>query len=524
MCATLTNQKLLEELTINPAENDKLLDLPVNSEETVKVYPRSVNRQQNTYLFIARSGINKYLFAFSTNGPDSILENLQGERVMNAGPDARAVIKRCPLNHHNARVVRTMFDFARPALIGLQNSIGLGDRLGLANPAHLRAIKGSRMKPILAQQSIRELERTNRTPEDVMDAATWAVLQEGYKDGFGADADHLKTTEDIDRMVQAGFTMFTFDPGSYVVNEADLMSVSELLERIKSVPWATLSDSFEKLVTRYQNRRFIVSSDFNIQPNKEQVLRAAVKYGGVVAHTCRLHEHLNERRKNDPFELELSVDETDSVTSPFEHLFIANELKRLGIKLVSLAPRFVGSLEKGVDYRGDLSQFLQEYVKHTKIAAAFGPYKLSLHSGSDKFSLYDAIASSGSGPIHIKTAGTSYLEALKTVADKSPVLFREILDFAREHFNTEKQSYHVSAKLQRVPSSAECSRKALTELFEQDDARQVLHVTFGRVLTAPNGQGSDLFRRRIMDCLQKNEETHYSYLEAHLHKHLKPFM
>lgn len=84
---------------------------------------------------------------------------------------------------------------------------------------------GTHMKAVLAQQSIRELERTQRRPEEIMDAATWAVYQEGYEEGFGADADHLKTTADIDLMVAAGFAMFTIDPGEHVVNEIAFISV-----------------------------------------------------------------------------------------------------------------------------------------------------------------------------------------------------------------------------------------------------------------------------------------------------------
>ncbi|NIR63929.1 MAG: hypothetical protein GWN00_11820, partial [Aliifodinibius sp.] len=119
---------------------------------------------------------------------------------------------------------------------------GFGDRLGIANPAHIRSLVGSTMKPILAQQSIRELQRTERTPDEVMDAATWAALQEGYKDGFGADADHLKTTEDIDLMAQAGYTFFTIDPSEYVVNEADLLSAEEVKQQLNSFTWQLMGE------------------------------------------------------------------------------------------------------------------------------------------------------------------------------------------------------------------------------------------------------------------------------------------
>jgi hypothetical protein len=520
----LKNQQLIEKLTAVPTETGQLVDFQINSEESLKIYPRSINRQNDVFLFIARKEIEKYLFLISLNGEHPIVDKFQGEFLQTNIFEQGTTIKQCPLNHQNAEVIRELFDFTKPVLIGLQNSMGFGDRLGLANPAHLRAVAGTKIKPVLAQQSIRELERTNRKPAEVMDAATWAVFQEGFKDVFGADADHLKTTDDIDLMVKAGFTMFTFDPGAYVVNEADSLPLSELLERTNSLPWAVLKDSFEEVLLRYEDKLFPISEDFRIQPDKGEVLRALIKYGAVVAHTVKLHTYLKEHYPNYPFELELSVDETDSVTSPFEHLFIANELKRLGIKLVSLAPRFVGEFEKGIDYKGDLEQFQREYIKHVKIAETFGPYKISIHSGSDKFSVYEVVGSLGQGRVHVKTAGTSYLEALRTVATVAPALFREILDFAREQFETEKESYHVSAEIQNVSSSADCSDRQLTELFEQNDARQVLHVTFGKVLTFKDSQGKYVFRERIMNCLKQNEETHYKYLEEHFRRHLRPFL
>src|SRR5262245_62442237 len=83
-----------------------------------------------------------------------------------------------------------------------------------------------------------------------------------------------------------------------------------------------------------------------------------------------------------------SVDEAETVTTLAEHIYIAHELKRLGVKWVSLAPRYVGTFEKGVDYIGDLDEFEQSFAQHIAVSKTFGPYKLSLHSGLDKFSIY----------------------------------------------------------------------------------------------------------------------------------------
>ena len=131
---------------------------------------------------------------------------------------------------------------------------------------------------------------------------------------------------------------------------------------------------------------------------------------------------------------------------------MASELNRLGVKIVSLAPRFIGDFEKGIDYKGDIELFKKEYLKHVKISEYFGSYKISLHSGSDKFGVYKAIGSLKRGYTHVKTAGTSYLEAIKVVAFAEPKEFRKILDFARIEYEKEKESYHVSAELKMLNS------------------------------------------------------------------------
>ena len=127
-------------------------------------------------------------------------------------------------------------------------------------------------------------------------------------------------------------------------------------------------------------------------------------------------------------------------------------MKRLGVHWVSLAPRFVGRFEKGVDYIGDVAVFEREFAVHAAIARHVGPYKLSLHSGSDKFSIYGIAARLARGLVHLKTAGTSYLEALRALSVASPALFREIYVFSRDRYETDKQTYHVSAELDRAPA------------------------------------------------------------------------
>lgn len=503
---------------IKPEKQNTLQEIAVEPLGAVRVYPNSIHTLGDNFLFIGWHGQRKYLWMASRQPGGG--NELNGKEI----PLAAGALMQCSLSHENAVAIRQWFDFARPVPIGLDDSFGFGDRLGIANPAHVRAAAQFEMRPIFAQQSIRELERTQREADEVMDAATWAVFQEGYKDGFGADADHLKTTADFDRMVRAGFTFFTIDPSEYVQNDADVLSVAELAAKAGDLPWQELQDDFETLSVRYEGQTIRVADDFTLQPNREMVLRAMVKYGRVIAHTAKLYRYMKETYPEHPAEFELSVDETDSVTSPFEHFFVASELKRLGVPLISLAPRFIGEFEKGIDYKGDIDVFKTEYLKHVKIAEKLGPYKISIHSGSDKFRVYEAIGSLQQGHVHVKTAGTSYLEALRTVAATEPALFREILDFSRARFEVEKATYHVSARLENVPAADRLSDGQLLELFGQDDARQVLHVTFGKVLTTTEANGKYLFKGRIMQCLTEHEDVHYENLQRHFIRHLQPFV
>jgi hypothetical protein len=234
-----------------------------------------------------------------------------------------------------------------------------------------------------------------------------------------------------------------------------------------------------------------------------------------------MYDHLEKAAGSRPFELEVSVDETDQPTSHAEHIYIASELKRFGVKWVSLAPRYVGRFEKGVDYIGDTKAFESDIAGHAAIAREFGPYKLSLHSGSDKFSIYPIAAQQARGLVHLKTAGTSYLEALRTIAALDVEFFREIYSFAREHYETDKVSYHVSAELGRAPLPDEVTD--WPALLDQFDAREILHVTFGSVLTDKTAGGTLRFYDYFIDILRANPDAYAANLEKHFTRHLQPF-
>ncbi|MCK9279516.1 MAG: tagaturonate epimerase family protein [Melioribacteraceae bacterium] len=513
-------EALIKEINSEKKNGSELVEYNLSNSMKIEIYLESINRNNDLLFFIAKYKTEKYFFVITYNLSSEYFTKFDGILI---NSEKLVFIKECFLNKFNRKLIQEIFSFTKPVLTGLRNSFGFGDRIGLSNSGHLRALKGHDFVPILAQQSIRELTRTKRKPEDVMDAAVWAVFQEGYKDGFGADADHLKTTDDIDLMLNAGYTMFTFDPGDHVDNNADDYDLEQLKKSVLSLDWNQLNDNLNSAEERYLKNKIIVNNELQLEVNEELVLRAYAKYGKAIIHINKMFSYLKNIAGNRIYEVEISVDETESVTSIFEHFFFVNELTRLGVKFVSLAPRFIGEFEKGIDYKGDLGIFKEEYLKHHQVVKHFGNYKLSLHSGSDKFSVYEVIGSIPNTITHVKTAGTSYLEVLRVTAIAEPNLFREILEFSRGLYENERKTYHVSADLNKVSPADQYNDTQLIELFSQDDARQVLHVTFGSVLTSVDENGKYLFKERIINCLKKNEEEHYNVLIKHFNKHLDPF-
>ncbi len=423
--------------------------------------------------------------------------------------------------------MNTTSNTLKPSALGLTPSFGFGDRLGSATPGHLKALqqcgdKGG-IKGIFSQQSIREMARTDRNPTQVMQAATEALGAAGYTDVWGADADHLKTHADVDYTADAGFVFFTIDPSDHVDQKADNYDAATVATKFGEVreqtTWA--SDYIGKTI-KVNNGPTLTFDELTVQ-------RAAVKYGPAITHALDMAAYIQSaaEKRNQPHEIEISVDETDQPTTLAEHYIIAEQLVKSGMNLVSLAPRFVGELEKGVDYIGDLATLEKSLQDHTAIAEQIGPYKLSLHSGSDKISMYGLFAKATGGRFHVKTAGTSYLEAVRVVARHDAKLFRAIVDFSRGRYDTDRATYHVHATLDTVPAPADVADDAQLESLYLENwsdvpagkgftnaGRQILHCTFGSVLTDAK------FGPALKQILAEHPDTHEQILADHFARHL----
>ncbi len=486
-----------------------------------QVYPRSLAAAHGGLFFLMRRGLDKFLGCLTADAGLGQRFAGQHSQVQVEGRPLQLTL--APTTGANAAALRALLPYLVARPLGLRKSAGCGDRLGLATPGHIRALRATfgrdedaAMAPIFAQQSIRENARTGRTPQEVMDDAMWGVFQEGWRAGFGADADHLKTLADVDVCVAAGYTFYTVDPGDHVDDEANTAPFPTLEARVDALPWEVLESSPADLAARLADRPIDLGS-LKVTLDRGTLWRAAAKYGRAVAHTVTMYRHLAGATGERPFELEMSVDETATVTSLAEHVYIAAELQRLGVRCVSLAPRYVGTFEKGVDYMGDLDAFEQSIAQHMAVSRTFGPYKLSLHSGSDKFSIYPIASRVAGDLVHLKTAGTSYLEALRAMAAMAPDLFRQIVAFARERYPTDRASYHVSAELEKMPDISGWPDDRLPELLDDFHAREILHVTFGSVLNHPP------FREPFFTALRTHEETYSEMLARHFCRHFAPF-
>ena len=328
-----------------------------------KLYPQSqVTVHHTTYGLVISPSREKYL---------SVTGNTEG---FEGYPFEAGLL--CPLSKENAAQLRQRLTWLNASVLGLQTSMGMGDRIGLATAGHIHALaavneeSGSRIAPIFAQQSVRENSRTHRTPQEVYDDAMWAVFQEGWMLPWGADADNLKSEAEIVPFVEAGYSYFTIDGAAQLVNVSETISTETLREQFQKLPWSMLDTTPEEMTTRYLDNQFELEV-FSLTFTEEEFLRAAVKSGAAVAHVAKMYRSIRQAIKGKPFDFEVSLGGAAEPTSLHEHFLIAAELRRLGVQWVSLAPRFVGNFEKGVDYLGDLPLLEKEFKKNMRLCSVF---------------------------------------------------------------------------------------------------------------------------------------------------------
>jgi hypothetical protein len=460
-------------------------------------YEHSINRKGPSTVFMAAGPTGQS----SPSGEGDFLV-IQGKNPGFKGTRLQGNTLKAPLSHKNAEVLRRLFPFAAPSrVLGEERSFGTGDRLGIAVPGHIRVFEKYDAFPVFAQQSIRELTLTNRTYEEVLDAVTFAVFKAGFKKKWGADGDHLKTTKDIKYALSLGFTMITLDCSEHIKND---------------VTGDNAPPVSKSIAEKYLRKEFDIGEGIVLSFTETELKETAAVYGGAIAFAADMYKKFLRKGTAD---FEISIDETSTPTSPLQHYFVARELIDAGVRFATLAPRFCGEFQKGIDYIGDMIRFEKEIKVHAVIARHF-KYKLSIHSGSDKFAVFPSIGKETRHVFHVKTAGTNWLEAMRTTAVSDPGLYREIHKYALSAFDEARKYYHVTTDLKKIPDTDKLKDSELPELFNQNDSRQLIHITYGLILNKKNDDGSFAFKDRLYKLWKEKEEVYAQALLKHIGRHL----
>ena len=371
-----------------------------------------------------------------------------------------------------------------------KNSIGVGDRFAHQAPAQLRACVLAAQNKVTVvpvwNKSNREHNIIGSEPGSVRESAGKAVRDAGWTLPFHVDADHINF-ETVDRFFEAS-DFYTIDVADWIAKPAD---PSALAAFVKGHP---------ELVGEFAIPGIAEAT----QIDKAFVEHTAGKYLAAVKEAGRIYRKIEERKGKGKFIPEVSMDETDSPQTPAELLIILVAIADEGIPLQTIAPKFTGRFNKGVDYQGDVAKFSEEFADDlATIAFAVKKYnlpanlKLSVHSGSDKFSIYrpmrEALQKFGAG-VHLKTAGTTWLEELIGLAEaggEGLQLAKDVYAQAYEQRDALCAPYAavISIDVQKLPLpftvqgwSSEQYQNALrhvqTNAEFNSDLRQLLHVGF----------------------------------------------
>ncbi|MFW6250404.1 MAG: tagaturonate epimerase family protein [Alkalispirochaetaceae bacterium] len=410
----------------------------------------------------------------------------------------------------NATKLQKLFPWTRPvSLRERRTTIGLGDRLGRATAGHIRAVRKYDCSPVLAQQSIRELEFTGRTFADVVADASWMVFQEGYEEGYGADGDHLKNIPSIKSALKEQMPMVTLD-----LTEVMKPEVADWSSEKVDGAFAELPAALQRRIEKEYFGSELAAGSQRIVLDRETAKRCAVMYGSALDLAVEVDQYLRGQR-GDAYDLEISIDETSTPTLPEHHAFIARELQLRTVTVNSVAPRFIGEFQKAIDYIGDLDEFERQFKVHCEIARAYGGYKISVHSGSDKLSAYPAVGRGTALRLHLKTSGTSWLEALRVIAEKEPALYRKLHSRALEHYPEALKYYHITADLSKIAPLERTSDRELPSYLDHPDCRQMLHISYGGILSTQE------LADQLFAALHLHEERYNELLIGHFTRHLE---
>ncbi len=481
-----------------------------------KIYPRSFCSMNGLVYGLIRTSDGKKLIVIGEKG-SIFTDPFKGKCCHHA-----STLKVCDLSSENTECLMNLFPYTKP--ISLRDhplTLGIGDRLGVATPGYIRAIQKFRVHPVLAQQSVRETTQTGRDFYAMIQDAAWAVFQENYRMGYGADGDHLKSLQEVKSALDAGVSMITLDLSEKLKPE----SFNDPKESMERNFKEEIDEEDAKVILHlFLNKEFLFKGpigEFSIRFDEESAKRNALFLHKATEFAEEVYEFISSQKgKTAVIDFEISIDEMPFPTSPETHLFFIIALNHRGVWINSFAPRFIGEFRNGVNDRRDTEVFCKQFYQHVLIAQYYGNYKISIHSKSDSFSLYPHLEELAKGGLHLKTFGTSWLEAMRLIAFMNPSLFREMYWFIISIFKDPPKPFHVTIDLGLIPKVEEFDDGDLPTLLDRDELRQLLHTAYGLLLNAKAENGEALYRDRFFQTLSQYEEDYWSLLEERIERQL----
>ena len=405
-------------------------------------------------------------------------------------------------------------------------SMGVGDRFGLEGVAQLRAFQAAKDKGVTItpvwNKSNREHSLIGTRPEDVRAEADAAVRSCQWSGPYFVDADHIGL-HTVDKFLGAS-DFFTIDVADSIGKSASDASIATYVAEMQRFSGALHIPGVAEAVT--------------VSPASLQAI--AAKYLFAVEEAGRVYRHIAQQKGEGNFVTEVSFDEANTPQTPAELFFILAALARERIPVATVAPKFTGEFLKGIDYVGDIARFSREFEEDLAVLAFAkqtlglpASLKLSVHSGSDKFSLYPimhrAIQKADAG-IHLKTAGTTWLEEVIGLAAAGG----EALAFVKTLYREAYGRYDEMAKpyltviaidRQALPTPEQVdafSAREYVEALEHNQAcrrfsihfRQMVHISF-RVAAER--------REPFLALLKSNRSSIESHVSGNiLRRHIEP--
>jgi hypothetical protein len=405
-------------------------------------------------------------------------------------------------------------------------SFGIGDRFGRQGKAQLAAIikakeDGLNITPVW-NKSNREHTIIGTTPQDTRKEADEAVSAYAWKGPYFVDADHIGLGN-VDAFIEFS-DFFTLDVADFIGRPAQESDIQAFIKKHKN----------------FIGRLAIPGIDKILEITEQQVRGIAGKCLLAIKEAGKIYRYIETAKGADNFITEVSMDETDQPQTPVEMLFILAAIADEGIPAQTIAPKFTGRFNKGVDYVGDVGKFTREFEEDVAVVALASKefnlpenLKLSIHSGSDKFSIYGPIAGTlkkFDAGLHLKTAGTTWLEELIGLAmagGDGLTLAKEVYARSVSRIDELCAPYATVIDIDRdkLPSPETVDRwneEAFASALRHDQScrsydinfRQLLHVAYK--ITAEMGQ-------RYFNALEKYEDIIAENVTENIYdRHIKP--